>query len=127
MKKKKGVARLKKDLWKTFSKYKRLSEPDRCFSCGRPCQGSNKQVGHFIPRSVCPPPLYFSPTNNQIQCYNCNINLDGNWPEYLKAMIENYGQDTVDDLLAQRNKPVKWTPNDYEVMIQVYKAKLAAL
>jgi hypothetical protein len=122
-----GVAKLKKKLWKVFSEYIRKRDKGVCYTCGRYATGSGYHAGHFISKSICPVSLYFSEENTHGQCFRCNIHLSGNWPNYLDRMITEYGQERVDELLAQRHQTEKWTPADYEEKIEYYKQKLKEL
>lgn len=52
-------------------------------------------------------------------CYHCNVNLSGNWPEYRARMIAKYGEEHVTTLEERRHEIVK--EFDYEAEIQKYK------
>lgn len=126
-KKKITLTKLKKKLWTVFSQYIRLRDKGVCFTCGKCVEGRAYHAGHFITKKLCSPPLFFSELNTHGQCYRCNINLSGNWMAYLENMVETYGQDVVDRMLAQRHEKVTWKQEDYETMIELYKAKLKSL
>ena len=61
-------------------------------------------------------------------CYQCNINLSGNWLEYRKNMIETYGLEET-----ERIEQLKWTGNvkysvvDYADKIEEYAEKVRKL
>jgi len=96
------ITKLKKKLWKLFSKYIRERDRYTCVTCGREATGSGMHAGHFITGATCTAKLYFDETNVHAQCYHCNINLSGNWVNYEAFMISEYGQEHVDNLKLRR-------------------------
>jgi hypothetical protein len=128
------IRQLHRKLWPLFSLYIRQRDAKRdellydgelamCITCGKPYPPTGKgclQAGHFI-----------GGRNNQVlyderqvyaQCYNCNINLRGNWPAYLKKMKELWGDDVVQEMLDTHNQPRKYTVSELEALIEHYKA-----
>lgn len=116
MKKVKTSAQLKKDLWKIFSKYIRLRDKGICFICGRKCEGSGYHASHFVPKSVGGIGLYFDEDNVHGCCYNCNINLGGNY--YLYG--EKLGRELAESLYARRGNITKDFP--FQERIDHYKS-----
>ena len=128
---------LKKALWKLFSEYIRRRDKGVCFTCGKihECYtdrhgnllpGWKKgQAGHFITAANCGIALYFHEQNVHCQCYQCNINLSGNWVEYERQIIMTYGLSTVKKLkqLKWLSKE-SWSKDDYLRKIDHYKSKL---
>lgn len=51
----------------------------------------------------------------------------GNYAEYTAYMLKKYGQGVIDELLALKRKPVKFTAADLELMIEDIKSKLEKL
>ena len=76
-------------------------------------------AGHFIPKSVGGITLYFHEENVRAQCYNCNINLSGNQYEYSLRLGEK-----AQELYVLKGTTAKWTTQDYEHKIALYKEKL---
>ena len=60
------------------------------------------------------------------QCYACNVCRQGMGPEYTVFIIENYGQQVVDDLIQLRRSKVDYSREDYETMIEGYKKRIIA-
>ena len=124
--KKKSLKSVKKKTWDVFSKYVRLRDAIEttdtrdmalCCSCGKqyPAFGVGcLQAGHFIPGRGNA--VLFDEKGVHAQCYNCNINLKGNWPGYYKFMLEKYGQDEINRLIDDSHKTVKYTVMDLEEM-----------
>ncbi len=132
----KTLPKLKKALWKLVSEFVRRRDKGVCFTCektipdyydryGNLLEGWKAgQCGHFVTAKVCPPHLYFNLKNLHCQCYQCNINLSGNWTAYLPKMIKVYGQEETDKLLAMKWDDVKWSQVDYLEKIAEFKKKL---
>ncbi len=114
----------KKKAWDAFSIYIRKRDAKRdeltldgdrayCITCTKPYPAFGKgclQAGHFI-----------GGRNNQVlfderqvfaQCYNCNINLKGNWVPYRKKMVELYGEAVVSEMEDTHSVSVKYTVPD---------------
>ncbi len=131
MAKSKGLRYWKKKAWFEFSRYIRIRDAIKttqtkewaiCCSCGKtyPAFGVGcGQAGHFIPgRSNA---ILFNEDCCHFQCWNCNIRLKGNWPEYMEFMLREHGQDTVDELLALNKTVKKYTPIELEELKNKYK------
>ena len=130
----------KKEFWRVFSIYVRMRDKGVCFSCRKKILNFyNKkgevqpgykagQGGHFVTAKSCGLALYFHERNVHCQCYQCNINLSGNWLEYRKKMIEVYGLKATEEI-----EQLKWTGNvkysvvDYADKIEEYAEKVRKL
>lgn len=133
----KGVRYWKKRAWDEFSKYIRLrdalkttgtKETVRCYTCRKiyPAFGIGcVQAGHFIPGRGNS--ILFDERGVHAQCYNCNVNLKGNWPEYMKWMLVDYGRKVVDELLHLKNQVKKYTSTELEELWDLYKRKFKEL
>jgi hypothetical protein len=136
--KNKGVKYWKNKVWKdVFSPYIRLrSALDTtgtkthliCCTCGvkYPAFGLNcAQAGHFIPGRHNA--ILFEEKGVHGQCYNCNHTLKGNWPEYMRFMLNKYGREVVDDLLRLDKTVRKFSVPELEDMYCEYEQKLKEL
>ena len=95
----KGIRYWKKKACVEFSKYIRLRDALKttgtkdtviCYTCKKsyPAFGVGcVQAGHFVPGRGNS--ILFDERGVHAQCYNCNVNLKGNWPEYMRYMIED--------------------------------------
>ena len=108
---------LKKKLWIIFSKYIRLRDRNRCFTC----DGIGNQAGHFIPRSAGGVALYFHEDNVHAQCSKCNLHMQGNVYEYGKRL----GEKKVQELMKIKQQITKNFP--YQEKIEYYQKKLEEL
>ena len=126
MKRKPGIAKLKKALWKEFTLYIKYQYADgnycRCFTCDAVMEigTSNCQGGHFINKKACPV-HYFNEDNVRPQCYRCNINLSGNTVEFRIRLIEEIGEDRVLDMEYTRHALCKRSRAWYEERIAHYR------
>ena len=126
MRKRKTELRKTKDLlWelcRTFFKNKYLKNGQHfCFTCDKPIEKANCQLGHFIPSKVGGALLRYHPNNLRLQCYYDNINLGGNGSEFYPRLIEEIGQKEIDKLFALKHKSIKADLIFYNTLIELYK------
>lgn len=79
----------------------------RCYTCDKVITGSNKHLGHFIPKGACGANLKYDMQNLRWQCYHDNINLGGNGAEFYRRLVKNEGQKYVNELFKRKNVTVK--------------------
>lgn len=131
--KKKTPAQLKKELWELCKQIirKRYQNPDdtwNCFTCGRLIDEPSKaQTGHFIPSAAGGAFLRYDLRQLRIQDYFCNINLGGNGSAFYKNLVEEIGQEEVDQIFQDKQKIVKADVIFYSNKINEYKEILASL
>ena len=97
-----------------------------CVSCGAVHHWQKIQCGHWIPKARGNATAW-DLRNLHPQCYRCNINLQGNGPEYTMYMLERYGRKTCDELRRLSGTTRKITRVEYEEMIEQMAEKLADL
>ena len=122
-----SIAKLKRRLWPTFSKYIRLREADfkgyaRCVTCNKAYPWQRLQAGHFVPGRRNS--ILYDERNCHQQCYICNIVLKGNPRKYEAYMQARYGQDVIDELDSKNDEMKQFTPQELVALIQLYKDKL---
>lgn len=113
------------DLWqecRRISKtlYKPPGGVHKCFTCDKPIEGSNCQLGHFIPNSVGGALLRYNLDNLRLQCYYCNINLGGNGAIFYKRLLAEKGQEHIDKLFELKNQTTK-AIDHYIMLLDKYK------
>lgn len=105
------VSKLKKKTWDEFSRYIRLRDcllttgkptEGRCYTCNKIYPFKSLQAGHFIPGRH--PSILFDDRGVHAQCYHCNVGLKGNWPEYYKAMVTDYGKETTEAFIQKKHE-----------------------
>lgn len=118
-KKKSPIRGLKIKLWELCKEIIRLKYGNTCFTCGKTgLVGSGWHTGHFIASSVGGAYLRYNLNNLRPQCYYCNINLGGNGAMFYKKMVEEVGQDKVDQLFHAMIFEIKADEWFYRDMIQ---------
>jgi DNA-directed RNA polymerase subunit N (RpoN/RPB10) len=99
-----------------------------CFTCGKLYPSFGKgcaQNGHFINGRHSG--VMWDERAAHGQCYNCNINLKGNWRKYEDHMLADYGQKVVDELKALDRIDLHLKVQDYLDIEMKYKNKLKEL
>ena len=124
-KSKTDIAKLKEQLWQLCrefakNKYKQKDGTHRCFTCDKPIEKANCQLGHFIPNASCGALLRYHPHNLRLQCYYDNINLGGNGSEFYRQLVETEGQAYVDNIFRLKQKTVKADILFYQKLIELY-------
>lgn len=120
------TAKLKKQLWELCRKITAKRYPDVCFTCDKPISGANRQLGHFIPRSVGGTLLRYNLDNLRWQCYYDNINLGGNGSEFYRRLVKEIGHEKVEELFEMKKQIVKADIKFYQELIFEYSAILEA-
>lgn len=102
-----------------------------CFTCGKWCEGSDFQAGHFEPDATGGALLRYHPTNMNGQGgYCCNINRHGQQRialEYYARMVKKHGLARVEKLRALKHwkdkigMPFKADLPFYLKMIELYR------
>ena len=124
------IGKCKSDALSLFQRLRRLECANAnweaaCISCGKVCNVSEMDGGHFISRAKTA--VAFSPLNVHAQCKYCNRHLSGNLAEYRKRLIEKIGVESVEFLEAIQDeefKPSKW---QYAVRREYYRVKIKSL
>jgi len=125
--KKKTPAQLKKKLWElckqiTRARYQKSDGTWDCFTCGRLIDDPAKaQTGHFIASGTCGAFLRYDLRNLRIQDYYCNINLGGNGSSFYRNLVEEEGQEYVDQLFRDKQKVIKADVIFYQSKIDEYE------
>lgn len=132
MAKKKTPAQLKKKLWELCKQItrRRYIRPDglfNCYTCSRVIDSPDKaHTGHFVPSGACGIYLRYDLRNLRVQDYYCNINLGGNGAEFYKRMVEEVGQEEVDQVFRDKNKIIKGDSVFLQNKIDEYEEILSA-
>jgi hypothetical protein len=121
-KSKSNTRKIQDELWQECRRVQglRYPAPNTCFTCGKPVEGANRHLGHFIPNSVGGALLRYNLDNLRFQCYYCNINLGGNGSEFYRKLVEEKGQQFVDDLFKLKQQTTN--ANDHYIkLLEEYK------
>jgi len=109
---KSNIRKIQDELWQecrriSLARYIDKDGKHHCYTCDKEVDGSNRQLGHFIPNSVGGAILRYNLDNLRIQCYYCNINLGGNGSMFSRNLLRDKGQKYLDDLFLLRQQSVK--------------------
>lgn len=91
-------------------------------TCGKYATGHGMGGGHYIAKAACGNDYYFHEQNVNAQCTNCNLRLEGNRPAYRQFILEEYGEEVLNDIETNYHKPCPEYP--FEEKIKEYKRKL---
>jgi hypothetical protein len=119
MKKSTTLPKLLEKTQKVFNAYIRARDKELgCISCG----GLVEQAGHYHSQGHHSS-LRYDLVNTNGQCKRCNMFLHGNLIKYRQGLVERYGESVVLDLedRANRNRIKKWTRDELETLILMYK------
>ena len=123
--KKTSLQKLKREVWKVFSKYIRLRdslattgslEYCECITCPETLPIQQLQAGHFVPKHNG---NYFSERGVHAQCRTCNLyGKNGQAPgmphEYRRQMVKMYGEESTLELESEPGKIKKFTIQELE-------------
>lgn len=129
--KRKSLAYYKRKLWPIFSEYIRRKDADqygmvKCISCSTIAPWKDLQAGHCLPKSLGLS-IYFDERNVKPQCATCNLTLQGNQYQFMRALEAIYGSDISEELNEQRRHIRQIKAWEFEEMIDNYQEKLASL
>lgn len=115
MKKKKTIAKLVDDASVILQRIVRIKAADEngyaaCVTCGRVLHWKDMDGGHFISRTYTAHKL--NESNIHVQCKGCNGFRGGEYQIYTLYMIDMYGREFVDNLLATKRETKKWHRSD---------------
>jgi len=111
--KKVKVSTLKKKLWEKTKLAVREKYLDHrgyvnCYTCDKLLtEKKDMHTAHFLPSASCGAYLRYDMRNLRICCYNCNVNLGGNGAEYYRRMVNEMGQEHVDQIFKDKQKVIQ--------------------
>jgi hypothetical protein len=114
------LKKLQDKVWKEAKRITLNKYGNTCYTCDRTnLDGSNCQLGHFIPSGSCGAYLRLDLRNLRIQCYHCNINLGGNGAEYYRRMVMEVGKKATEQIFKDKQKSVK-AKDHYTKLLKEY-------
>ena len=96
-----------------------------CVTCGVSRHWKESQGGHFISRRYTQTKL--TEENIHPQCYGCNgpASKDGVVTiKYTNFMVDMYGREFVDELLASKSNTKKYTRDEVAELVAEFKAQI---
>ena len=120
------IRKLKKELDKWFSLYKRLRDANeygmcQCFTCGIVrSYKDGMQNGHSQSRKHLS--TRFDEENCQVQCVKCNVYSWGEQYKFSIRLDAKYGEGTAEELEFLARTTLKISRVEYEEKISYYKS-----
>lgn len=102
-----GVTITMLDLWYGRYRKAKISKDGyiSCFICNKPVKTPESQLMHYFGRSsLC---LRFDKINTQVGCIECNQFKGGNLEQFKLKLVDKYGQETINKLIANSKKLCK--------------------
>lgn len=121
--KKPSLKLLHKKAWKLISEFVRRCDYGICFTCGKRNPWKKMDCGHYIHKNC----LDFDLINLHCQCTKCNRFLHGNLGIYAERLIAEYGERTINELRQRGNIIKKFTREELENIIALYKQRIREL
>lgn len=111
-----------------FNTYIRKRDFDKgCITCGTPIRHLIKyDAGHYFSVGAYPN-LRFNENNCFGQCVACNQHRHGSIAEYIVELPKRIGKKKVEELYADRDKPLKLSIEEIKELIITYKNKIKKL
>ncbi len=131
-KKNKTLSKIKAEAYSALQQLVRLKAADSnglctCVTCGVVLQWNRgMQGGHFIPKKLSSKWALVE-ENVHPQCRGCNgygMRYGDAAQRYTVYMLDMYGREAVDKMLATRHEAVKFKREDLENMIEEYKQQI---
>lgn len=123
--KEEGLQELVKEADDIFSKWLRLNDANEngfstCYTCGHIGLWTTMQCGHYIKRGNLF--LRFDTRNCRVQCEDCNVFNDGNYPEFTKR-LEAEAPGITEYLMEESRLVYKPTREEIRGIIREYSLK----
>ena len=100
----------------------------KCVTCGKVKSWIRMDNGHFKGRGIGGGSgVYFDERNQHLQCKTCNGFEGGRPDEYREFIIEEYGQDVLDELNQKHHIPIDMGQFAMLAMEIMYKDKYKEL
>lgn len=117
------LAKAKTKLWKVLKQVIDIRDGEVCISCGAEgLKGHNKHGGHFIPSSSCGGFLRYDLRNVWVQCATCNLFRNGAGAEYTIALQKKFGNEFVEQILADKQVSIKLDVEYIEKLTEYYES-----
>jgi hypothetical protein len=117
------LAKAKTKLWKVLKQVIDIRDGEVCISCGAEgLKGHNKHGGHFIPSSSCGGFLRYDLRNVWVQCATCNLFRNGAGAEYTIALQKKFGNEFVEQILADKQVSIKLDVEYIEKLAEYYES-----
>lgn len=115
------ISKIQRLIWEEVKRIINKRYQHICYTCGkRDLVGSDKQVGHLIPKSTLGAFLKYDLRLLRLQCTRCNIWGGGMGAMFITNMRKIEGDEYVDAIMQDRFKTVK-AYDHYLMLLEQYK------
>lgn len=121
----KTVKNLKKKADSAFSIYIRKRDRGKCYTCGKVAHWKEMQASHFVSRNHNN--TRYDEDNVKCACYQCNVMFDGNKDVFAFRLVQDYGQNILQELQDKKNVLKSWSVEELLDIIALYEQKAKGL
>ena len=115
-----SISKIQRQIWEEVKRIVRRDYPHVCYTCGKPCEGSNLHTGHMWAKASLGAYLKYDLRVLRPQCYFCNINCGGRGADFVHKMREIEGDEYVNQIYLDKRKTV--SAYDYYIaLLEQYK------
>ncbi len=124
---KQPISRIQRKIWELCRQIATILYPSDCYTCARTnLTGSNRQLGHLWAKASLGAFLKYDIRILRWQCYNCNINRGGAGADFYARLLQEKGQDFMNQL--QEDRKISVNAYDFYVgLLGRYERYLAEL
>ncbi len=121
-KSKSDIRKLEDAIWKECKRIVDKKHGTDCYTCpAKKLKGSNKQLGHMIPKAVLGAYLKYDIRLLRNQCAQCNIWRGGMGAEFYRRMTVEIGPTAMNEIQEDRKVTVK-ASDFYPQLLAKYQA-----
>lgn len=122
-KSKDSISKIQRQIWEECKRIIRRDYPHVCYTCGKPCEGSNLHTGHMFAKASIGAYLKYDLRVLRPQCYFCNINCGGRGADFIEKMRQIEGDEYVDQIIRDKQVTVK-AYDHYVMLLDEYKRNI---
>jgi endonuclease I len=102
------ISVIQRKIWEHCKRLTRQNYGHTCYTCGSTgLTGSNWHTGHLWAKASLGAYLKYDLRVLRPQCYNCNINRGGMGADFYKKMLNEIGQEKMEQLEKDRQVEVR--------------------
>lgn len=110
-----------------FSHFVRKNHADengnvKCYTCQKVMHWKEADAGHWIKRGHAS--VRWDERNVKPQCQRCNHFLDGAQDAFAVALLQEYGPETLEELMRLKHTAKKWTMYELRELLEQYRELL---
>jgi len=91
----------------------------QCPCCGVIIPWKKSQNMHYVSRANMN--TRYDEENCYAGCMRCNVMLNGNYPAFTNYLINRYGSDWLQKLIAKGREIKQWSSEDLKILIKKYE------